>query len=275
MRGAKSSKRRVALAAARANALKLDWSGAYLPPRPRLLGGALPVSFPLADLAPYIDWSPFFAAWELTGRFPAILNDEKFGPAARALFADAQAMLQRIIEGNWMAARGVAGFWPANRDGDDILIYADEARRTAVATLHTLRQQLARRDGRANVALADFIAPRASGIADYVGAFIVTAGIGEDGSRTASRAPMTTTPPSWSRRLRTGWRKPLPSACTPRCAASCGAMPPTRRSAPKDLDRRDLSRHPPGARLSGAARPYREGGAVPDSWTAKPRPASR
>src|SRR6202023_3340344 len=89
-------------------------------------------------------------------------------------------MLDRIIAENWFSARGVAGFWPANAEGDDILVYADEERRAPIATLHTLRQQLARREGRANVALADFVAPRASGIADYVGAFIVTTGVGED-----------------------------------------------------------------------------------------------
>src|SRR5260370_1259924 len=101
-------------------------------------------------------------------------------PAARALFDDATGMLDRIIRENWFAARGVVGFWPANSEGDDIQVYADEARDQPIATLHTLRQQLARREGRANVALADFIAPRSSGIADYLGGFIVTAGEGED-----------------------------------------------------------------------------------------------
>jgi 5-methyltetrahydrofolate--homocysteine methyltransferase len=173
-------KRRLPLAAARANALKLDWSGAYQPPVPHRLGPTALPDYPFAELVPYIDWSPFFSTWELTGKFPAILDDETFGPAARALFDDAQAMLRRIIAERWFSARGVAGFWPANAEGDDILIYADEGRSTPIVTLRTLRQQLARREGRANVALADFIAPRRSGIADYVGAFIVTAGIGED-----------------------------------------------------------------------------------------------
>jgi 5-methyltetrahydrofolate--homocysteine methyltransferase len=172
-------KRRLKLTAARANALKLDWGGSYRPTRPRV-GTATLRDFPLADLVPYIDWSPFFSTWELTGKYPAILDDDKYGEAARALFGDAKAMLDRIIHENWFAARGVVGFWPANAEGDDILIYADEARDKPIATLHTLRQQLARREGRANVALADFIAPRSSGIADYLGAFIVTAGVGED-----------------------------------------------------------------------------------------------
>jgi 5-methyltetrahydrofolate--homocysteine methyltransferase len=172
-------KRRLKLAAARANALKLDWSGNYRPTRPRV-GTAVLRDFPLAGLVPYIDWSPFFSTWELTGKYPAILDDAKYGAAARALFDDGKDLLDRIIREHWFAARGVVGFWPANAEGDDILVYADEARDKPIATLHTLRQQLARREGRANVALADFIAPRSSGIADYVGAFIVTAGIGED-----------------------------------------------------------------------------------------------
>jgi 5-methyltetrahydrofolate--homocysteine methyltransferase len=172
-------KRRVPLAAARANALKLDWAGTYRPSRPRAGTTALR-EFPLAELVQYIDWSPFFSTWELTGKYPAILDDDKYGAAARALFDDAKAMLDHIISENWFSARGVAGFWPANAEGDDILVYADEKRGTPIATLHTLRQQLARREGRANVALADFVAPRASGIADYVGAFIVTTGVGED-----------------------------------------------------------------------------------------------
>jgi 5-methyltetrahydrofolate--homocysteine methyltransferase len=172
-------KRRVFLPAARANALKLDWKSGYRPARPRVTNATLQ-DLPLAELAPYIDWTPFFSTWELSGRFPAILDDDKYGPAARALFDDAQEMLDRIVAEKWFTARGVAGFWPANSDGDDILVYADEARDRPIATLHTLRQQLARREGRANVALSDFVAPRSSGVADYIGAFIVTAGIGED-----------------------------------------------------------------------------------------------
>jgi len=114
------------------------------------------------------------------GKYPAILDDATVGPAARSLFDDAQAMLRRIAQERWFRAAAVVGLWPANAEGDDILIFADEARGQPTAVLHTLRQQLARREGRANVALADFVAPRASGLADYVGAFMVTAGIGED-----------------------------------------------------------------------------------------------
>ncbi|MGO8924973.1 MAG: methionine synthase, partial [Xanthobacteraceae bacterium] len=174
------NKRRLSLAAARANALRLDWSGAYAPPVPQLLGTRVLTDIPIAELVDHIDWTPFFATWELTGKYPAILNDPKLGEAARRLYADAQAMLQRMIAEGWFTTRAVIGLWPANSDGDDILAFADEARKTPIATLHTLRQQLTRREGRANMALADFVAPRASGLADYIGAFAVTAGIGED-----------------------------------------------------------------------------------------------
>jgi 5-methyltetrahydrofolate--homocysteine methyltransferase len=172
-------KKRLTLAAARKNALKLDWS-AYAPPKPSFLGRRVFESYDLAELVPYIDWSPFFSTWELAGKYPAILQDDKVGEAARALFADAQKMLDTIVREGWFEASAVVGFWPAAGQGDDILLYGDEARKTPVATLHTLRQQLARREGRANVALADFVAPRTSGVPDYVGGFIVTAGIGED-----------------------------------------------------------------------------------------------
>ena len=175
------NKRRLSLAAARANALKLDWSGAYIPPAPSFIGTRNLAGIPVAELIDYIDWSPFFSAWELNGKYPAILNDPALGEAARSLYAEAQDMLRRMIAEGWLAMRAMIGFWPANSEGDDILVFADEARKTPIATLHTLRQQLARREGRANVALSDFVAPRASGLADYIGAFAVTAGIGEDG----------------------------------------------------------------------------------------------
>ena len=137
-------------------------------------------TFRLPNSSTTIDWSPFFATWELTGKYPAILDDKKVGEAARGLFADAQAMLRKMADEQWFRACAVVGFWPANSDGDDVLVFADEMRSKPIAMLHTLRQQLARREGRANVALADFVAPRASGLADYIGAFAVTAGLGEE-----------------------------------------------------------------------------------------------
>jgi 5-methyltetrahydrofolate--homocysteine methyltransferase len=136
--------------------------------------------YDLAELVDYIDWTPFFQTWELSGRFPAILDDPKVGEAARSLYDDARKMLDRIIQEKWFKARAVVGFWPANAEGDDIAVYADERRTNKIATLHTLRQQLEKRNGRFNAALADFIAPRTSNVADYVGGFVVTAGIGED-----------------------------------------------------------------------------------------------
>jgi 5-methyltetrahydrofolate--homocysteine methyltransferase len=174
------NKKRLPLVDARANALKLNWSGAYTPPVPRQIGTQTLAEIPISDLIDYIDWSPFFATWELSGKYPAILDDAKVGEAARSLFEDAQDMLRRMAGENWFQARAVIGFFPANSEGDDILVFADEARRTPIAALHMLRQQLARRDDRANLALADFVAPRASGLADYIGTFVVTAGIGEE-----------------------------------------------------------------------------------------------
>jgi 5-methyltetrahydrofolate--homocysteine methyltransferase len=173
-------KQRLSLADARANALRLNWSGNYRPPQPSFLGSRVLEDYPLAELVALIDWSPFFATWELTGKFPAILDDARYGAAARSLYADAQAMLRSVVAERALRAHAVFGFWPANAEGDDIHVYADEARGAPVAVLHTLRQQLVRREGRANAALADFVAPRASGLADYVGAFLVTAGVGED-----------------------------------------------------------------------------------------------
>jgi len=174
------NKKRLSLDDARANALRLDWSGSYAPPAPLRIGTQTLGEIPIAELIDYIDWSPFFATWELSGKYPAILDDEKVGTAARNLFADAQDMLARLTAEGWFRARAVAGFYPANSEGDDILLFADEARREPLAVLHTLRQQLGRRDDRANLALADFVAPRASGLADYIGAFALTAGIGEE-----------------------------------------------------------------------------------------------
>jgi 5-methyltetrahydrofolate--homocysteine methyltransferase len=160
--------------------LKLNWSGVYRPQPPHFLGARTIENYSIAELRNTIDWSPFFATWELTGKFPAILDDAKFGPAARSVLADAQAMLDRIASQRSLRASAAFGFWPANADGDDILIYGDELRTAPIAVLHTLRQQLIRREGRANVALADFIAPGASGLSDYVGAFMVTAGLGAE-----------------------------------------------------------------------------------------------
>ena len=174
-----AEKHRTAIADARANRSKIGWAS-YTPPRPSFLGTRSFKAYDLAELARYIDWTPFFQAWELKGAFPRILEDDKYGEAARPLFDDATAMLKQLIAEKWLTANGVVGFWPANSVGDDIEVYADETRETKIATLHTLRQQMARDGTRANLALADFVAPKDTGLADYIGGFAVTAGIGEE-----------------------------------------------------------------------------------------------
>jgi len=176
----RAQKARVSLAEARENKFKIDWSR-YQPPRPAFVGARAFTKYDLARLVPYIDWTPFFSAWEIKGTYPGVLTDSRYGKAASALYADAEAMLHQIVAEGWLAANGVIGFWPANSiDDDDIAVYADEARAKPIATFRTLRQQIARDKERANTALADFVAPKASGAADYIGGFAVTAGIGEE-----------------------------------------------------------------------------------------------
>ncbi len=177
-RRAEVDKQRLSLVKARANALKPDWAS-YEPPRPLFTGSRVFGSYDVAELIPYIDWTPFFQSWELRGRFPAILDDPKQGEAARQLFEDAQLMLARVVEEHWFDPKAVIGFWPANSVGDDIHLYTGESRAETLARLFTLRQQLPRRDGKPNLALADFIAPEAAGKVDYIGGFVVTSGAQE------------------------------------------------------------------------------------------------
>jgi 5-methyltetrahydrofolate--homocysteine methyltransferase len=176
-----TKKARLPLQAARDNRFRIAWDG-YTPPKPKFLGARAFAGYDLAELVAYIDWTPFFSTWELAGKYPRIFEDNVVGPEARKLYADAQAMLKRMVAGKWLTANAVAGFWPANALGDDIALYADESRSAELARLHTLRQQMARenRRDRANTALADFVAPKETGLADYIGAFAVTAGIGEE-----------------------------------------------------------------------------------------------
>jgi 5-methyltetrahydrofolate--homocysteine methyltransferase len=150
----------------------------YTPPVPRMLGIRNFDAYSIEELARYIDWTPFFRTWELVGQFPSILEDDKVGAAARGLYTDAQTMLAKILDENWLTAKAVAGFWPANAEGDDIVLFGDKARKFPIATLHTLRQQMPREQGKSNLALADFIAPR--GTPDFIGGFAVTAGLGEE-----------------------------------------------------------------------------------------------
>jgi 5-methyltetrahydrofolate--homocysteine methyltransferase len=176
-----AKKQRITLEAARANKFDIDWK-AYKPVKPQFFGPRAFPDYDLKDLVPCIDWTPFFSTWELTGRYPAILNDNKVGAEAKKLFADAQALLKKIVDGKWLTAQAVIGFWPANSVGDDIEVYTGEPRHSKLAMLHTLRQQIARdpKRNRAHTALADFIAPKDSGVVDYIGGFAVTAGIGDE-----------------------------------------------------------------------------------------------
>ncbi|MDP2027175.1 methionine synthase [Sulfuriferula sp.] len=179
-KGKKAQSKRATLAQARANALKTDWN-TYTPPVPKQPGVQVFHHYPLAEIARYIDWTPFFQTWELHGRYPKILHDDVVGEEAQKLFADAQAMLKRIIDENWFEAAGVIGLFPANRVNDDIEIYTDESRTQVAMTYHALRQQMEKPPGRPNMCLADFIAPKDSGVKDYLGGFAVTAGLGMDG----------------------------------------------------------------------------------------------
>ena len=167
---------RVSLDAARDNGFAPE---NYAPVKPAFLGTKTFDDYDLAELRDYIDWTPFFQSWDLHGRYPAILTDNVVGEAASSLFRDAQAMLDRMIDEKWLAAKAVIGFWPAARAGDDIIVYEDETRSKERTRLHTLRQQMQRKNGRANFALADYIAP-VGDAPDYVGGFAVTTGHGED-----------------------------------------------------------------------------------------------
>jgi 5-methyltetrahydrofolate--homocysteine methyltransferase len=171
------AKARIDLVAARAKKYQVDWS-AYAPPKPSFLGVRTIADADLADLTRYIDWTPYFASWDLVGRYPMILEDDVVGAAARSLWNDTQAMLQKLVGEQWLRLSGVVGFWPANAEGDDIVLFADDARRTERARLHTLRQQMVKTNEQGQLALADFVAPKGEA-ADYVGAFAVTAGHGE------------------------------------------------------------------------------------------------
>ncbi len=168
-------KARATLQQARDNRFQPD-PAAPMPGKPSFLGVRSFDAWDLQDLADHIDWTPFFASWELIGRYPLILEDEIVGEAAKDLFRDAQAMLKRIIDEKWFTAKGVVGFWPAQAVGDDIAVYADESRAEEIARFHTLRQQIKKSNGKPNLALSDFIAEEGS---DYIGAFAVTAGHGE------------------------------------------------------------------------------------------------
>jgi 5-methyltetrahydrofolate--homocysteine methyltransferase len=157
--------------------LTLDWTSST-PTHPCFLGTRVFRDYPLAELVPLIDWTPFFQTWELAGHYPAILDDPSVGATARDLFRDANELLNRIVRERLRLGHAVLGFFPANSVNDDIELYTDDDRQERRAVVHTLRQQMVKPPGRPNLALADFVAPRESGVADYLGAFAVTAGAG-------------------------------------------------------------------------------------------------
>ncbi|MBI3773421.1 MAG: methionine synthase [Gammaproteobacteria bacterium] len=164
---------------ARANRIKLDWVN-YRPKVPYFTGVKVFADYPLAEIAPYIDWTPFFHAWELKGSYPKIFDDAEKGTEAKKLFADAQDMLKQIIAEKWLQAKAVFGIFPANAVGDDIEVYTDESRTKLRTVLHNLRQQQQKPDNKPNRCLSDFVAPKESGLKDYIGAFAVTTGVGID-----------------------------------------------------------------------------------------------
>ncbi len=173
----KSESEIISIEQARLNAFKFDWTN-YSPPTPLFLGVRSFNDYPINVLVDYIDWTPFFSTWELAGKYPKIFDDKVVGESAKSLFQDAQIMLEKLIKEHWLKANAVIGFFPANSVGDDVEIYTDESRTQVLTTFHMLRQQNRKPPGKANMCLADFIAPKSSGIPDYLGGFAVTAGIG-------------------------------------------------------------------------------------------------
>jgi len=167
----------LSIAQARANRFKGEWE-TYQPPVPKVLGVKVFDDYPLSDLIPFIDWMPFFNAWEFAGKFPDILTDPVVGVQASELYADARRMLKRIEQEKWLTARGVIGLFPANAVDDDVELYVDDSRTQVLDRLHFLRQQKGKPDGQAHLSLADYVAPKSSGKRDFVGAFAVTAGLG-------------------------------------------------------------------------------------------------
>ncbi len=180
--GRRSGRELTTLERARSNRARIDWEN-YVPPKPNRLGVEAFGDYPLEEIRPYIDWTPFFHSWQMKASYPRILDDPEKGPESRKLFEDAQALLDRIVAERWLRARAVVGLFPANSlPNDDVEVYADESRSSVLATLHFLRQQKAKPPGRPNRSLADFVAPRETGLEDHVGLFAVTVGIGAEGA---------------------------------------------------------------------------------------------
>jgi 5-methyltetrahydrofolate--homocysteine methyltransferase len=175
----KNAKKLLSVEKARENKFQIEWSQSDIT-TPSLIGTKKFISYSLDELIDYIDWTPFFQTWELHGKFPNILTDEVVGDEATSLYKDAQLMLKQIVDKNWLTANAVIGLFPANSIGDDIEIYSDENRNKVIHVQHSLRQQIQKVAGQPNIALSDFIAPKESGIQDYIGGFVVTTGVGMD-----------------------------------------------------------------------------------------------
>ena len=230
------------------------------PITPSFIGTRLFTHYSVAELAEVIDWSPFFQTWDLAGRYPAIFDDERYGEAARSLYDDARGMLDRIIAGDWFDMGAVVGFWPAESDGDDIVIYADEQRQQRRAVFHTLRQQMTKRDGGPNLALADFIG--GAGTGDHIGGFTVTTGEGEDAISARFQLEnddySSIMVKALADRLAEAFAERLHQRVPRRVLGVCAGRGADRRR----VDRRAVRRDPAGARLPVPARPHREGHAV-------------
>ncbi|MEO7920079.1 MAG: vitamin B12 dependent-methionine synthase activation domain-containing protein, partial [Thermoanaerobaculia bacterium] len=175
--GRRAARPLLPIATARQRRTPIDWAH-HQPPVPAFTGVKVQQAIPLAEIVPFIDWSPFFHTWEIRGRYPSLLEDPVVGPKAQELFDDAQALLKEIVDGRLLTANAVSGFFPAASVGDDIEVYADSDRTRPLTTFHTLRQQMEKPAGQWNQALSDYVAPKASGVPDTLGLFAVTAGIG-------------------------------------------------------------------------------------------------
>ena len=226
---AQADKVRMPLAGARGNALKLDWSGAYLPPKPTFIGSKVLDDYPIAELVNYIDWSPFFSTWELAGKFPAILDDAKFGQVARSLYGDARAMLDKIVAERWFKASAAVGFWPARHKATTFWFMATRRAksRSSCCIRCANNSPSARAAPIPRLPISSHHATAGSRITSAPSRSPPAS------ARTwwpsASSARTMTIPPSWSARWPTGWRKPSPSACTSVCARNSGATSRTRR----------------------------------------------
>ncbi len=262
--------RRLPIADARANKAKIEWKG-YTPPKPSFLGVKEFGPYDLGELAEYIDWTPFFRTWELVGPYPQILDDDKVGEAARGLFKDAQAMLKKIVDEKWLTAKGVIGFWPAAAQGDDIVLYTDDSRKEELTTLHTLRQQMVREGGRPNLALADFVAPQETGLADYIGGFAVTTGLGEDEHIKRFEADKDDYSAILLRALADRLAEAFAERMHARVRREFWGYAPDENLSGRGSDRREISGHPSGAGLSRPARSHREGHAVRSPRSHRPR----